>query len=70
MGYHYNIKRIERLMREMGLKAIQKKKYKRTTDSNHNLPINDNLINRNFNINQPNKVWVSDITYSAPIRVC
>ena len=63
MGYHYNIKRIERLMSVMGLKVIQKKKYKRTTDSNHKLPIKDNLLKRNFNINQPNKVWVSDITY-------
>lgn len=50
-------------MSVMGLKAIQKEKYKRTTDSNHKLPIKDNLLKRNFNINQPNKVWVSDITY-------
>ena len=53
----------------MGLKAIQKKKFKRTTDSNHKLPIKDDLIKRDFNITQPNRVWVSDITYSAPIRV-
>ena len=38
-GYNYNIKRIERLMNVMGLKAIQKRKFKRTTNSNHNLPL-------------------------------
>jgi len=62
-GYNYNIKRIERLMNVMGLKAIQKRKFKRTTNSNHNLPLKDNLLKRNFNVTQPNKVWASDITY-------
>ncbi|WP_143710044.1 IS3 family transposase [Halothermothrix orenii] len=62
-GYYYNIKRIERLMRVMGLKAIQKRKFKRTTNSDHNLPSKNNLLKRNFSVTQPNKVWVSDITY-------
>ena len=50
-------------MNVMELKAIQKRKFKKTTDSNHNLPLKKNLLNRNFNVTQPNKVWVSDITY-------
>lgn len=62
-GYNYNIKRIERLMKVMGLKAIQKRKFKRTTHSDHDFPLKKNLLNRNFNVTQPNKVWVSDITY-------
>ncbi|ACL69206.1 Integrase catalytic region [Halothermothrix orenii H 168] len=62
-GYHYNIKRIERLMRVMGLKAIQKRKFKRTTNSDNNLPLKNNLLKRNFSVTQPDKVWVSDITY-------
>src|SRR6056297_1301148 len=62
-GYNYNIKRIEKLMNIRGLKAIQKRKFKKTTDSNHNLPLKKNLLNRKFNVTQPNKVWVSDITY-------
>lgn len=62
-GYHFNIKRIERLMKLMGLKAIQKRKFKRTTNSDHNLPLKKNLLNRNFIVTNPNKVWVSDITY-------
>jgi len=67
-GYKCNIKRVARLMSVLGLKAIRKKKYKRTTDSNHNLPIKDNLLGRNFNVTQPNKVWVSDITYIPTAR--
>ena len=52
----------------MGLKAIQKKKFKKTTDSDHNLPIKKNLLKRNFNVTRPNKVWVSDITYIPTAR--
>ena len=62
-GHKCNIKRVVRLMSVMGLKAIQKKKFKKTTDSNHNLPLKENLLNRNFDISKPNKAWVSDITY-------
>lgn len=50
-------------MREQGLKARQKRKFKNTTDSNHDLPIKRNILNRQFKVSQPNKVWVSDITY-------
>ena len=42
-------------MNVMGLKAIQKRKFKKTTDSNHNLPLKKNLLNRNFIVTQPNK---------------
>ena len=67
-GYNCNIKRGTRLMSLMGLKAIQKKKFKKTTDSDHNLPIKKNLLKRNFNVTQPNKVWVLDITYIPTAR--
>ncbi|MFW6030288.1 MAG: IS3 family transposase [Halanaerobiales bacterium] len=63
MGYAINIKRITRLMKIMGLKAIQKRKFKRTTNSDHTLPLKENLLKRKFDIDKPNKVWVSDITY-------
>ena len=62
-GYHYNIKRIERLMIELGLKAKQKRKFKVTTDSNHNYPVKENLLKRKFDVSTPNKAWLSDITY-------
>lgn len=62
-GIKCSKKRVERLMREQGLKARQKRKFKNTTDSNHDLPIKRNILNRQFKVSQPNKVWVSDITY-------
>ena len=55
--------KVSRLMKEMGI-AKRRKKFKVvTTDSNHNYPISDNLLKRNFITSEPNKVWVSDITY-------
>lgn len=56
-------KRVSRLMREKGLRAKGKRKFKHTTDSNHSLPIAPNLVNQQFNVPAKNKVWVSDITY-------
>ena len=55
--------KVRRLMREAGLKPVWKKKFVHTTDSNHDLPVADNLLNRQFNPPQPNQVWTSDITY-------
>ena len=55
--------RVERLMRENNIHARHKRRYKVTTDSKHNLPIAQNLLDRNFNPAAPNQVWTSDITY-------
>lgn len=41
----------------------QKKKFKVTTDSNHNLPVAENILNRNFLANSPNQKWCRDISY-------
>ncbi len=52
------------LMREMGIKSVLSKRFKVvTTDSNHNLPIADNVLNRNFESLELGQKWVSDITY-------
>jgi putative transposase len=51
------------LMRLAGVAAKQKKKFKATTNSNHNLPVAPNLLQRNFEVSEPNKVYCSDITY-------
>jgi len=56
-------KRVERLMKTLGIKAKHKKRYKVTTDSSHNHPVAKNLLNRNFKVFGPNQYWVSDITY-------
>lgn len=47
----------------MGIKCLQKKKFKATTNSNHKLPVEDNLLNQFFESTEPNQVWVTDITY-------
>lgn len=54
---------VSRLMQEMGLKSITVRKYKATTNSNHSLPIFENVLDRQFKVLAPNKVWVTDITY-------
>jgi hypothetical protein len=56
-------RRIGKLMRSMGLSCKTKKKFKVTTDSAHQLPISKNWLSRRFDIGQPDKCYVSDITY-------
>lgn len=51
-------------MKENNIKSKTVKKYKVTTNSNHSLPIYPNLFNQNFMVNAPDKVWVTDITYT------
>lgn len=55
---------VYRLMRKNGIKSKRKAKWKATTNSNHNLPVAPNLLEQNFNINEPNIVWVGYITYN------
>jgi len=55
--------RIARLMRENGITARPLKRFRKTTDSNHDLPVAPNLLERNFEAARPNQVWVGDITY-------
>jgi len=62
-GYVIGKKRVERLMCELTIQAVAKKKYKATTDSNHSKPLADNLLKRNFAPEKPNTSWVADITY-------
>ena len=63
-GIKVSRKRIARLMREEGLVGTPPKRFKRTTDSAHSMPIAPNILNREFSaVEAPNKVWVADITY-------
>lgn len=50
-------------MKEQGLRSKVCRKYKATTNSKHNLPVAENLLNREFTATSPNQKWVSDITY-------
>lgn len=54
---------VARLMRKNGIRSKIRKKYKATTDSNHNLPVAENILNRDFSTEARDKKWVSDITY-------
>jgi hypothetical protein len=62
-GFSAGKERVERLMRENGIRARHKRRYKVTTDSKHGLPVAENLLDRNFTPEAPNQVWTSDITY-------
>jgi transposase InsO family protein len=62
-GFSAGKERVERLMRENGIHARHKHRYKVTTDSKHGLPVAPNLLDRNFAPTAPNQVWTSDITY-------
>ena len=55
--------RVARIMRENGWRARAAKKFKATTNSNHQLPVAPNLLQQNFMANKPDEKWVSDITY-------
>jgi transposase InsO family protein len=55
--------RVRRLMRELGLEARQPRRYKVTTDSRHSFPVAPNILNRQFDVAEPDRVWTADITY-------
>jgi transposase InsO family protein len=62
-GYTGSKERVRRRMIVHALKARQRKAYKVTTDSNHDLYISPNVLARNFSATQANQKWVGDITY-------
>ena len=55
--------RVQQLMRQHGIRARGKRRFRVTTDSRHGLPIAPNLLNRNFTVAAPNRVWAGDMTY-------
>lgn len=54
---------VERLMSENGIYPKRVRRFKKTTDSNHNELASPNRLGRNFTATRPNQVWTSDITY-------
>lgn len=63
-GYDVNEKRTARLMQEEAISARNPKVFRvKTTDSNHDLPIAPDLVQRNFTPGKQNVIWVTDITY-------
>jgi len=55
--------RVAKVMRFAEVVAIQKRKFRATTNSKHDYPVWPNVLERNFMVEKPNAVWVSDITY-------
>jgi putative transposase len=68
-GYDGSLARVRRLMRQAGLRAKAKRKFKATTEglalghSNHAHPIAANLLGQQFQAARPNQIWLSDLTY-------
>jgi len=62
-GFPAGKERVERLMRDNGIRARHKRRYKATTDSKHALPVAPNLLQRNFTPSAPNQAWAADLTY-------
>lgn len=62
-GNPVNHKRVERIMKESGIRSKVARKFKATTNSKHNLPVAENILNRQFTAEKPNQKFVSDITY-------
>jgi transposase InsO family protein len=62
-GVRVGICRIRRIRKKLGIRCLQKRKFKATTHSKHRLPVAENLLDQQFKVKVPNKVWASDITY-------
>jgi transposase InsO family protein len=62
-GIKVGRKRVARLMRQNGLSCLPRVRFQATTDSAHHEPVAENILDRKFDVAQPNTVWVSDITY-------
>jgi putative transposase len=63
LGFAVGRRRVSRLMRENGLYARQKRRFKHTTDSRHAFPIAPNILDQNFATEAPNQKWGADISY-------
>jgi len=61
-------KRVARIMKENKIISISKKKFKATTNSKHSFPVCPNLLNQNFEVENPNQAWVGDITYISTAK--
>jgi putative transposase len=63
LGIRIGRYRVRRLMRDHQLKPVWKRKFVHTTDSKHNLPVFENVLDRQFTPVAANQAWVADITY-------
>lgn len=59
---------VARLMRKENIRSIIRRKFVQTTDSKHNYPVAENKLMQQFEVQQQNQVWVSDITYISTLQ--
>jgi transposase InsO family protein len=64
-GLNVGKERVQQSMQRHGIRAKAKRRFRITTDSNHDFPIAPNLLDRQFDVDEPDKVWAGDITYVA-----
>ena len=62
-GYRVGRYAARSLMKEARVECKQRRRYRVTTNSSHKLPVAENVLNREFTVSQPNRSWVTDITY-------
>ncbi len=62
-GFSAGRNRVARLMRENGIVAVGKRRFRLTTNSRHDLPVAVNVLDRRFDVVGPDQGWVTDITY-------
>ena len=63
LSYPVSRQKARKLMKEAGVKVLRRRKFKNTTNSNHQLPVFDNLLKRDFDVQRPDQVYAADITY-------
>jgi putative transposase len=64
-GHDCCVNTVARIMRDAGIAAKTKRKFRQTTDSNHTRPVAGNVLDRQFDPEEPNTLWVADVTYVA-----
>jgi transposase InsO family protein len=62
-GIVCSVNKVARIKRQNGIYAKTRRRFKATTNSRHNFPVADNILNRNFKVSKPNAAWVADLTY-------
>jgi transposase InsO family protein len=67
-GYQIGIYKVRRLMKELGLKVKSPRRYKVITDSRYSFSVAPNVLNRQFDVDQPNRFWTADITYVCTLE--
>jgi putative transposase len=62
-GIRCCVNTVAKLMKRQGIRAKTKRRFVRTTDSRHTLPVAETILDRDFTATQPNEKWAMDITF-------